>query len=94
MRVTDASRQRLNAMTGPISAYQDALQRMRNAVAQTQVARRTMISEGNTVLKLINDLRDRIGALDTGNPQRSSLQAGFTAFNDEMLMTRYEVRGS
>ncbi len=93
LRVTDASRQRLNAMTGPISAYQDALQRMRNAVAQTQVARRTMISEGNTVLKLINDLRDRIGALDTGNPQRSSLQAGFTAFNDEMLMTRYEVRG-
>ena len=91
--VVDEVRQRLNAMTAPINAYQDALQRMRSAIAKSQLARRTMIAEGNTVVTLISDLRNRISAMDTANPQRNNLQEGFTVFNDEMLRTRYEVRG-
>ena len=85
--------QRLNAMTAPITAYAGALQRTREAIAQTQAARRAMIAAGNTVVAQINALRDQIRGMDAGIPQRTALLEGFTAFNDEMLMTRYEVRG-
>src|SRR5690606_32768367 len=89
----EASRQRINAMTAPINSYAQALQQVRTAFAETHVARRAMIAAGNTLIEQVNSLRDKIRAMDAGIPQRDSLIVGFTTFNDEFLMTRYEVRG-
>ena len=89
----EANRQRINAMTAPINSYAQALQQVRTAFAETHVARRAMIAAGNTLIEQVNSLRDKIRAMDAGIPQRDSLIVGFTTFNDEFLMTRYEVRG-
>ena len=89
----ESNRQMISAMTAPIASYAQALQQVRDAFEETHVARRAMIAAGNTLIEQVNALRDKIRAMDTGIPQRDSLITGFTTFNDEFLMTRYEVRG-
>lgn len=75
-----------------IQAYEKALQQMRSAVAGTQVARRDMVAQGNEVVASINAVRTHIERVEDSE-ERARLFHAFTSFNDEMLMTRYEVRG-
>lgn len=75
-----------------IQAYETALQQMRAAVAGTQTARRNMIVQGNQVVASINEVRGQIDRMEIAE-ERARLFRAFTSFNDEMLMTRYEVRG-
>ena len=82
----------LKDMTGGIADYEEALEQMLAAVAGTQVARRDMIAQGNRVVGRINAVRARIDEQDSAE-QRARLFQAFTGFNDQMLVTRYEVRG-
>ena len=75
-----------------IQVYQQALQEMVAAVASTQAARREMIAQGNQVVQSIDAVRARIERIELPE-ERDRLFRAFTAFNEEMLVTRYEVRG-
>ncbi|KHL69097.1 hypothetical protein SF06_21410 [Pseudomonas flexibilis] len=82
----------LKDMTNGITGYQQALEQMLAAVASTQSARRDMIAQGNLVVGRINAVRARIDEQESAD-QRARLFQAFTGFNDQMLVTRYEVRG-
>ena len=82
----------LKDMTNGITGYQQALEQMLAAVASTQSARRDMIAQGNLVVGRINAVRARIDEQESAD-QRARLFQAFTSFNDQMLVTRYEVRG-
>ena len=82
----------LKDMTDGITGYQQALEQMLAAVASTQSARRDMIAQGNLVVGRINAVRARIDEQESAD-QRARLFQAFTGFNDQMLVTRYEVRG-
>ena len=75
-----------------IQVYQQALQQMVAAVGSTQAARRDMIAQGNEVVQSIDAVRVRIEQIELPE-ERDRLFRAFTAFNEEMLVTRYEVRG-
>ena len=90
--VSPADIRLLKDMTNGITGYQQALEQMLAAVASTQSARRDMIAQGNLVVGRINAVRARIDEQESAD-QRARLFQAFTGFNDQMLVTRYEVRG-
>src|SRR5690554_1634292 len=81
----------LGEMEADIATYDKTLEQLLAAVASTQAARKDMIDQGNRVVASVNAVRARINSVEP--EQRTLLFRAFTAFNDEMLMTRYAVRG-
>ena len=81
----------LGEMEAGIAAYEKALEQLLAAMAGTQAARQDMIDQGNRVVASVDAVRARIDSVEA--EQRTVLFRAFTAFNDQMLMTRYAVRG-